>query len=121
MRSLSSALLVVLLALTNVGSALHYALVKHAIADDGGLIHVDERADTSHAAPNSVSEDETVTQLPSTGCAVSAFQRQAYESPAPAQAVTIFGTAYDPLPIFCLRVADSGDIYRLAPKSGPPA
>lgn len=121
MRSLSSALVVALLALTNVGSALHYALVKHAVADDGALIHVDERADAADAAPNSVSEDHTVTQLPTTGCAVSAFQRQAYESPAPAQAVTTLGTAYNPLPIFCQRVADSGDIYRLAPKSGPPA
>ncbi len=119
MRSLSSALLVALLALTHVGSALHYALVEHAIAENGALVHVAEGV--AEATPNSISADAAITRLPSTSCAVSALQRQAYQMPVPAQAVSTFGTAVSPVLVFCRRVADSGDTYRLAPKMGPPA
>ncbi len=121
MRSLSSALLVALLALTQVGSALHYALVEHAVADDGALVHVTGDVADATQAPNSIAADATITRLPGTSCAVSTLQRQAYQMPAPAQAVSTFGTTYSPMPIFCRRVADSGDTYRLAPKIGPPA
>ena len=121
MRSLPSALLVALLALTHVGSALHYALVVHAVADDGALVHVTGEVAEAAQAPNSISADATIARLPSTSCAVSALQRQAQLVPAPAQAVSTFGTMHGPMPIFCRRVADSGDTYRLAPKIGPPA
>ncbi|MEZ0310725.1 MAG: hypothetical protein ACAI38_03070 [Myxococcota bacterium] len=114
-------LLVALLALTHVGSALHYALVQHAVADGGVLVHLTEGVADAAEAPNSVSADTTITRLPSTSCAVSALQRQAYQVPTPAQAVSTFGTVISPMPIFCRRVADSGDTYRLAPKMGPPA
>jgi hypothetical protein len=121
MRSLSPALLVALLALTHVGSALHYALVQHAVADGGALVHVSEGVAAGPEAANSISADATITRLPSTSCAVSVLQRQAYRMQAPAQLVSIFGTVVSPMPIFCRRVADSGDTYRLAPKMGPPA
>jgi hypothetical protein len=121
MRSLSSALVVALLAVTHVGSALHYALVQHAVADDGALVHVTETGVDAAETPNSVSADATVTSLPSSGCAVAALQRQASQMPAPVPAVSTPNTALSPLPTFCRRVADSGDTYRLAPKMGPPA
>lgn len=123
MRTLSS-LIVALLALTNVGTALHYALVRHGVTEGGALVHMSGQAnETPDApdAPNTIASDARLSILPTTGCAVSALQHQAFDMPPPAQAVSTLGTATSPLPIFCLRVCDSGDIYRLAPKNGPPA
>lgn len=111
-------LLALVLGLTQMGTALHFALVRHAVASDGALVHTTKEGTT--AAPNSVSTDAIVTQVSSAGCAVAALQRTPTEAPAPAPTTrTTRPTTIEPARSLH-RVCDSSGTYRIAPKSSPP-
>src|SRR5689334_16311382 len=111
-------LLALVLGLTQMGTALHFALVRHAIASDGALVHASKEATT--AAPDTVSAGVTVTQRAGSACAVAALQRTPVEAPAPVLVPTPTHMGRPaPTPLVA-RVCDSSGTYRLAPKSSPP-
>jgi hypothetical protein len=115
MRTVGFAM-VVLLALTQVGAALHFALVQHALSPDAGaLIHCDDLATPGPSNGRAPTRSHETCEIFAVLC-----QATNVSTPAPALvAPSVAVHAWAPAPTG-IDVVSAWPIFMLAPSHSPP-